>query len=121
MNLPNLDKPNLNEVAREVNSLFLDSPYEGKDWEAVRIALINNLEALIENETKKAREQLAESIVSNSTHTTGSIHKDSPTGTDTFTIEKKKLWELAVKSSSDTSKDHTRLPTEATLSRKENI
>lgn len=32
-----------NEVAGVINSLFLDSPYQGKDWEAVRKELIDKL------------------------------------------------------------------------------
>lgn len=33
-------KPKVNEAAGIINSMFLDSPYEGKDWEAVRKDLI---------------------------------------------------------------------------------
>lgn len=48
---------------------------------------------------REARSDLAEAIVSNSIHTTGNKHSDSPNGTDTFTIDKTKLWELTHKPS----------------------
>jgi hypothetical protein len=53
---------------------------------------INNY---INNYINSRIEGFAEQIVSNSVHTTGNVHSASPNGTDTFTIEKKKLWELS--------------------------
>lgn len=41
-------KPPVNEAARIVNSLFLDSDYEGKDWEAVRTKLIEEFTPLVQ-------------------------------------------------------------------------
>lgn len=41
------ERPQPNEAARLVNSRFLDSDYQGKDWEAVRKCLIADIEALL--------------------------------------------------------------------------
>jgi hypothetical protein len=41
------DKPKINEVARVVNSLFLNSDYQGKDWESVRKHLIIEVDDLV--------------------------------------------------------------------------
>ena len=40
---PEYQNPPVNEVARIINQHFLDSPYEGKDWETVRKSLIESL------------------------------------------------------------------------------
>lgn len=37
-------RPKLNIVANIVNSHFLDSDYQGKDWEVVRKSLIKELD-----------------------------------------------------------------------------
>lgn len=50
-----LKKPPLNEWARIVNSHFLQSPYEGKDWESVRKDLIKEGTELIDREVTAAR------------------------------------------------------------------
>ena len=47
------NKPKVNKVATIVNSMFLDSPYEGKDWEQVRKDLIDAL-TTIQQETEKS-------------------------------------------------------------------
>lgn len=60
---------------------------------------LDKLEALCQGIAREARYDLAEAIVSNSIHTTGNKHSDSPNGTDTFTIDKTKLWELTQKPS----------------------
>lgn len=59
----------------------------------------NELKAHCQEIAREARSDLAEAIVSNSIHTTGNKHSDSPNGTDTFTIDKTKLWELTQKPS----------------------
>lgn len=48
-------KPKLNHVARIVNNHFLQSPYEGKDWESVRNDLIEELTSLLTEATHEAR------------------------------------------------------------------
>lgn len=47
------ERPQPNEAARLVNSRFLDSDYQGKDWEAVRKCLIADIEALLQAEFKR--------------------------------------------------------------------
>ena len=49
------EKPKVNQVARIVNSHFLQSPYEGKDWDSVRNDLIDELTALVEAEIVETR------------------------------------------------------------------
>lgn len=45
------ERPKVNQVATIVNNLFLDSEYLGKDWEKVRIQLIQELTELFTNFT----------------------------------------------------------------------
>jgi hypothetical protein len=47
-------KPKVNEMARIVNSHFLDSEYQGKDWEAVRLSLIEKLTSHFQQEQERA-------------------------------------------------------------------
>lgn len=41
-----IKKPKVNKIANVVNNHFLDSDYQGKDWEAVRKSLIKELTKL---------------------------------------------------------------------------
>ncbi len=46
-------RPKVNLIAFIVNSHFLDSDYQGKDWESVRKSLIEELSELFEEEKQK--------------------------------------------------------------------
>ncbi len=57
---PELKKPPVNEIARIVNSHFLQTPYEGKDWDSVRKDIIEELETHYNKKIVEARQEQAE-------------------------------------------------------------
>ena len=52
MNNEKIERPKVSIAAGIVNNLFLDSDYQGKDWEAVRKQLIKDIEQAFTQQKK---------------------------------------------------------------------